>query len=482
MAAKKKSVALPKLLCLSILSVALVIPPVPARACFSIVVGKNASADGAVIMAHNEDDFGPQMVNHYKVPRRKHAPGTKVTLLNGGQLDQVPQTWACLWSEMPGMRFSDTYVNEWGVAITSDNCPSREDKPELTDGGIGFKLRRLVAQRARTAREGVLIAGKLVERFGYVDSGRTYVICDPHEGWLFCAVNGKHWLAKRVDDDEVAMVANTYTVHEVDLSDADNYLASDDIITYAVTRGWYDPDKDGRFDFAAVYSKPNSIVHPSNVGRQRDGLKYVAAGPIPPGPSLPFSVRPRAKVSITDIMKVLRHQPVLSETLPEPSCPICSGGTQTSFVLQLRPTMPLDIGIVYWVCLASPDTSFYVPFHFGISAFPAGFCSKSERPSGAFYNAKVEAPFRADPLQAFWTFSNFRAKVHAAPAEKTKCTQALARQITNQALSLQPPLEEMACRLHKEDPSAAGDLLANYSNGIYLSVIEAMDAVLSNTN
>ena len=34
-------------------------------------------------------------------------------------------------------------MQQKGVAITSDNCPSREDKPELTDGGIGFKLRRL---------------------------------------------------------------------------------------------------------------------------------------------------------------------------------------------------------------------------------------------------------------------------------------------------------------------------------------------------
>lgn len=482
MSAKRNTVGILKALCLSILSLSLAMPAASTRACFSVVVGKNASTDGWVIMAHNEDDFGPQLVNHHKVPRQKHAPGTKLTLLNGGQLDQVPQTWAYIWSELPGMRFSDTYINEWGVAITSDNCPSREDKPQLTDGGIGFKLRRLVAQRAKTAREGVLLAGKLVERFGYVDSGRTYVICDPHEGWLFCAVNGKHWLAKRVDDDEVAMVANTYTVHQVDLSDRDNCLASDDIITYAVARGWCDPDRDGPFDFAAVYSNPNSIVHPSNIGRQRDGLKYVAAGPVPPGPSLPFSVRPRAKVSITDIMKILRHQPVRSETLPEPSCPICSGGTQTSFVLQLRPTMPLDVGIVYWVCLASPDTSFYMPFHFGISAFPVGFCSKSERPSGAFYNAKVEAPFQADPLQAFWTFSNFRAKVHAGPAERTARTKALAQQIMTETRALQGPLEETACRLRKDDKSAAADLLANFSNGIYLSVIEAMDTVLSNTN
>lgn len=470
-----------RMACLSLLTVLLAIPAAPSQACYSIVVGKNASVDGQVIMAHNEDDGPPQIVNHHKIPRQRHAPGTKVTLLNGGQLDQADQTWAYIWSELPGMRFSDSYVNEWGVGVASDNCPSREDEPEITDGGIGFKLRRLVAQRARTAREGVLLAGQLVERFGYVDSGRTYVICDAEEGWLFCVVNGKHWLAKRVADDEVAMVANTYTVGQVDVSDRDNVLACDDIVTYAIERGWYDPNNDGPFDFAAVYANPQSAVHPSNIGRQRDGLLYVASDPVPAGPALPFSVTPRKKVDITDVMQVLRHQPDVSKSLPEPSCPICSGGTQTSFVLQQRRGLPRDIGIVYWVTLASPDTSFYLPFHFGIPAFPAGFSAPSERPLESAFNARIQAPFQADPLQAFWTFSNFRQKVHNASAETLAQTKIRAEDIMTLARRLQKPAEETAARLYAQDEATARDTLANFSKGIYLSVMESMDTIITDT-
>src|SRR5690606_23076310 len=105
-------------------------------------VGKDASADGCVLVGHNEDDYPPQVVNHYKVPRQMHGPGATVALRNGAVLEQVEQTWAYLWSEMPGMLFSDTCVNEWGVTVTSDGCPSREDRPEITDGGIGWMLRR----------------------------------------------------------------------------------------------------------------------------------------------------------------------------------------------------------------------------------------------------------------------------------------------------------------------------------------------------
>ena len=282
------------------LALAWAAPVVQAGECFTVVVGRGVSADGYVIMAHNEDDGPPQIVNHYKVPRIKHDPGDKIQLTNGGELDQVRETWAYIWSEMPELLFSDSYVNEWGVCVTSNNCPSREDRPELTNGGINRMLRRLIAQRARTAREGVMLAGALVERFGYDASGRTYTICDPDEGWLFCAVNGKHWLAERVPDDQVALIANTYSVREVNLADSANFLAAADIIDYAVTRGWYDPQKDGAFDFAAVYANPRVAADSTNFCRQWGGC-----GTLPPHrfPSAPgFLFRPCLRGNLVSLI------------------------------------------------------------------------------------------------------------------------------------------------------------------------------------
>jgi membrane dipeptidase len=454
----------------------------PCRACFSIVVGRDASADGCVIVAHNEDDEAPQIVNHHKVPRRSYPSGATVKLRNGGTLEQVEQTWAYLWSEMPGLSFSDSYVNEWGVTVASDNCPSRQDKAELTDGGIGYLLRRLVAERARTAREGVLLAGRLVERFGYVDSGRTYIIADPEEGWFFCVVNGKHWLARRVPDDAVAMVANTYTVRTVDLKDRANCLASADIVSYAQSRGWYNPQTDGPFDFARVYANPKAASSPNNIGRQWGGLRYIARDKLEPGPNLPFSIVPRHKLSVPDVMQILRHDKE-NESAPAPAdspflCALCSGATQTSFVAQLRQGMPLDLGIVYWVCLASPRTSFYIPFHFGIADFPAGWRLPSLKPTRDLYDFKVQAPFAVNPQEAFWMFSNFRDKVDRCGPTVVAAVQTEARRIEREAVAMQPALEEAALRLYGTDKTAAQRLLENFSKGVCLSSTETMDAVL----
>lgn len=471
------------------LVVAFAAQPALGEGCFTIVVGKDASADGYVIMAHNEDDAPPQIVNHHKIPRKKHAPTETVKLINGGELDQVAETWAYIWSEMPGMTFSDSYINEWGVCITSDACPSREDRPEVVDGGISYMLRRLVAQRAKTAREGVLLAGELVERFGYDASGRTYAICDPEEGWLFCAVNGQHWLAQRVPDDEVAVVANSFTVNRVDLADKDHFLASTDIIEYAVSRGWYDPADDEPFDFAAVYASPGAASDSSNFCRQWSGLRHIAADPIPLSRELPFSITPQRKLDVAAVKEILRDHyegTGLYQSSSATGCPhenslhtICTWTTQTSFVVQLRRNMPLDIGIVYWVCLTSPCASCYIPFHFGMVEFPTAYSSAAERPSGNYYQEKVELPFMATPREAFWIFSNFHYKVDRAYGSTIARVTVEVEEVERRALTLQKPLEDAAQRLYPTDKTAALEMLANHSRGLYLSAVEAMDKVLS---
>ncbi len=91
----------------------------------------------------------------------------------------------------------------------------------------------------------------------------------------------------------------------------------------------------------------------------------------------------------------------------------------------------------------------------------------------------VGSPFQTDPLQAFWMFSNFRNKFDNASANTISGVKTLAEEIENNAFTLQKPLEEAACRLYTKDKVAAMRMLAHYSNGIYLSSVEAMHRALS---
>ena len=81
--------------------------PFSAKACYTIVAGKKATADGSVLFAHNEDDSGIQLMNFWQVPRQQFAPNAVVRLKRGGTLPQVSQTWAYSWIQDVNEEFSD---------------------------------------------------------------------------------------------------------------------------------------------------------------------------------------------------------------------------------------------------------------------------------------------------------------------------------------------------------------------------------------
>lgn len=353
----------------------------PAFDCFALVAGKNATADGSVITAHNEDVNAPA-VNIFKVPSRTHGPGEQITLRKGGTVPQAESTLGSLWINVPGWDVCDSYINEEGVAISSDGCPSREDAPELVEGGIVFWLRRIVAERAHTARAGVRIATELIDRFGYASSGRSYVIADRDEAWVLAVVNGKHWVAQRVPDDKVVLIPNYFTIQGIDLKDTVNFMGSPDIVAYAVRRGWYDAARDGAFNFARTYAKPNSLDHPGNIYRHWSAIRRVAGLDLDPHTQLPFAVAPTRKLTVQDVMAVMRDHFDGSgrdssadgvkgdpHALNEPT--ICADGTRYSFIAQLRRDMPDAIAPLVWIACHIPDAQGFSPWYPAVTATPS---------------------------------------------------------------------------------------------------------------
>ncbi len=154
----------------------------------------------------------------------------RVNLGKGGWLETDGRTSEFLWFEAASQEFADSFINQYGVLITSDSCPSRETKEDVTDGGIGYMLRRIVAEKAKTARDAVRIAGGLVEKYGYRAAGRTYMLLDKNEAWMMAVIRGRHWFAERVPDDEVAVIPNYYTIRQIRINDPDHFMGSPDIV------------------------------------------------------------------------------------------------------------------------------------------------------------------------------------------------------------------------------------------------------------
>ncbi|HOS49982.1 MAG TPA: C69 family dipeptidase, partial [Bacillota bacterium] len=214
-------------------------------ACTSIIVGKNASVTGEVLLGHNEDNGGRLIMPVYLVDHQTHAKGELLQLENNtARIPQAAETARYFWTEtrapLPGASFSDFMYNEYGVVVASDSCASSKvdtSIADLVDNGMGYAIRKIIGERAKTAREGVELAAWLVETYGYFASGRSYQICDKDEGWVCQVVMGKTFCAQRVPDDEVMVIPNHYVTRKVDFKDSKNFITSKNLISYAVEKG-----------------------------------------------------------------------------------------------------------------------------------------------------------------------------------------------------------------------------------------------------
>ncbi len=450
--------------------------------CFSIIVGKKASADGSVLFAHNEDT-GLGLVNYYKVPAADHQPGEEIILKNGGKLPQVTHTFSYFWINLPVCDVCDSYVNEYGVSVGSDGCPSREENPELTDGGIVFWLRRVVAERARTAREGVEMAGSLIEKYGYASSGRSYIIADAKEAWVLCAVNGKHWVAQRVPDDKIVIIANCFTMQGVNLKDTANFKGSPDLIDYATRQGWYNPAKHGEFNFSKAYSNPGSLNHPGNLDRMWRGADLLAVKNYDPKGDFPFLLDPVKKLTIQDIMKVLRDHYEgsaldLSRNYTEGNphrmnnATICSGGSQYGFIAHLRSWMPVEIGTLVWLAPYRPDVQAFCPWYPAMKTVPAIY-GHGDHHSGLTnqFHPTTEM-FDRKNGHAFWAFVGLVEKIDKDYGNLVRPVQAEWKAYETKAFNDTEKIEKIALDIYKKNPQKALDLLTAYSSTEAMKILK----------
>jgi dipeptidase len=251
------------------------------------------------MVAHNEDDRGAIVVNLRKIAPRDYGAPQRVDLGKGGSCETGGRTAGFLWIEATTQEFADSFVNEHGVLVTSDSCPSRITAEDYTDGGIGWMLRRLLAEKATSAREAVRLAGELVEKYGYRASGRTYAIADRNEAWLLALLRGRRWYAQRVPDGEVAVIPNHFTIRGIRPDDPGHFMGSRDIVEYARANGWYDEAKDGPFDFKKAFERPSTRepAADGNALRHWRGVSLLTGRAWELSRDYPFSVEPAKKVT-----------------------------------------------------------------------------------------------------------------------------------------------------------------------------------------
>ena len=394
--------------------------------CMTILAGRKATQTGEILIGHNEDAPGRFIMQTHIVSKLRRKPGTHIIFEPDiAELELGTTRTNLLWSEArtcstnySDSAFCDLYVNGHGVVICSNNCAdSREDSPELTNGGIGYGLRRLVAEKAHSAREALNIACRLVGKWGYASSGRSYAFADRDEIFVMQIVHGKHWAIQRVPDDEVAVIPNHYTIHEPDKK-APGY---DELVSYAQKRGWYSPEN-GDFDFARVYQSPGTWGLDKNTYRHVKAFEILLDMDLSElhkteWQGLPFSIKPAQKVSVDTMKAILRahdSNPHFSKPLT-----ICNTETLESTIIQLRTNQDR---IILRKALGRPDYSPYVAWYFGLPDVPEEYeDTDAERALAEHFHLEPEAMdwknnvwFRAKEINAV-------SELLSAEAEELVC-------------------------------------------------------------
>ena len=329
---------------------------VAAEACMTIIAGRKVSATGYVIVAHNEDDPQPAIVRHGIVPAREWPAGSMLPATKGrcATIPQAPNTLSFFWSEVKfpyGDGNADAFLNEKGVYICSNSGGnSREDMHDaslLTEGGVKFNLRRIVGERATSARDGAKRVIDLVARYGYAPSARIYTIADRNEAWMVQVVHGRLAAAVRCPDDQVVIMPNMYTFGDIFALPPDDVMITPGLKERAIGKGWYKPGTP--FDFADVfqgsysYGPNNEFEHPNNTFRFRQALRFLL-GREWTERKFPFAVKPaKSKLSVDDLKTVVssHNEPLVNGIHRLEAWSICMGMTVESAVCEFTED-PLD--------------------------------------------------------------------------------------------------------------------------------------------
>jgi len=218
--------------------------------CDTVVALGNTTADGITLFGKNSDREPNEAQHLLRIPRTQHPEGSTVTCTYI-TIPQVRTTYEVLLSKPFWIWGAEMGANEHGVAIGNEAVFTRVPY-EKKGGLLGMDLLRLALERARTAREALEVITTLLAEYGQGGNAgfrhkfyyhNSFLIADPHEAWVL-ETAGRQWTAERVQD--VRAISNGLTIGNT------WDLASDDLVSYAVDRGWCKGRDD--FHFANCYS------------------------------------------------------------------------------------------------------------------------------------------------------------------------------------------------------------------------------------
>ncbi len=497
-------------------------PSVCRDMCTVVIVGKDASVDGSVITTHTCDCGVCDWTWRY-VPPADHPKGAKRKIYWLDQFKTTPPEKGLRWDDLDdnfnGLEIPQVahtygylhgmfgYMNDNQVAIGESTIGCRREMRNNTPAPkFDITMLTLLAmERAKTAREAIKIMGELAVKYGYghTDSGEMLAVADPNEVWIFeimpvgplwvpeSGQPGAIWCAQRVPDDHVSVCPNESRIGEIDLKNKNFFMASKNVKSYAVEHGYWDPKSGEPFSWKKAYcpSEHSASSSGGSRGRMWRFFDLVAPSkkfsPDTPNMEFPFSIKPDKKLSVTDVMTILRDKfdgtqfwtarGIQGGPFQNPNylpygfkvdgkrynTPRCIGVNRAEYITitQSRSWLPNPIGGIVWIGLGAQDTGCFMPFYQGVTKIPESF--------------KFGDHWKFDRTCARWAFDyvDFHTQVvYSYAIQDVRKAQEIWEK---GAVERTKYIDKRALDLYKESPDKARAFLTEYCNNNAKLVINA---------
>ncbi len=458
----------------------------PANACTNILVTKNASADGSTMVSYAADshDLYGEL---YFWPAATYEAGTMLKVNEWdtgkylGDIPQVSQTYTVIGN-----------MNEHQLTIAETTFGGRselQDPNGLIDYG---SLIYITLQRAKTAREAIQIMTDLVAEHGYYSSGESFSIADKDEVWVMEMIGkgennkGAVWVAVKIPDGYVSAHANQARITTFPLKDKENCLYSEDVISFAREKGYFD-GKNKDFSFADAYAPLDfgavrfcdarvwsafNIMNPAEMG---DYVDYALGNSTE---RMPLYIRPDRKISHRDVMNIMRDhyegtpldmtkdagagpyskpyrfRPLTWEVDGEKyfnERAIATQQTGFSFVAQMRNWLPDHIGGILWFGVDDAASTVYMPMYAGMTAVPNCLAQGT----GDLLNFTWDS--------SFWVFTFVSNQAYGRYSHMIEDIKKVQTELEDNLSSFTAAIDQSAKALYDQNPDLGRQFLTDFS-------------------
>ena len=384
--------------------------------CTTILVGKNASYDGSTIIARNDD--GPFDTKKVAVMKPDKQPKKYKSVISHVTVDLPEKALQYTYCPTVGQKdgiWPACGINEANVAMTATETITTNPRVTAADpyvslkpkkgrekevpGGIGEEdLVVLVLPYIRTAREGVLRMGALLEQYGtYEANGMAF--SDENEIWWLETIGGHHYIARRVPDDQVVIMPNQFGLDNFDFDDAygegKDHLCSPDLKAF-IEENHLDLTIEGGFNPRLAFGSHSDSDHIYNTPRAWYMARYFLptsflwdgedADFTPESDDIPWSFVPEHKVTVEDVRYVLgshyqgtpydpydNRAPLKGKyrSIGVPNSDVCG-------ILQIRGYMPDALKGVEWISLGGSAFTACFPVYAQVDELPRYLSATTE--------------------------------------------------------------------------------------------------------